>query len=135
MSLDSEATHAAARENPRSKATILVVDDDDDLRESLCESLADEGYDVVGVAHGGEALEYLRRAPPPRMILLDLMMPVMNGWQFRAAQQSDPAIADIPVVVLTAETNSLRGKLDVDELIPKPISLDRLLSVVVDYCG
>jgi CheY-like chemotaxis protein len=135
MSLDSETIHADPREDPRRKATILIVDDDDDLRGSLCESLADEGYDVVGVAHGGEALEYLRRAPPPRMILLDLAMPVMNGWQFRAAQQSDPVIAGIPVVVLTAETSSRRGTLNVDELIPKPISLDRLLSVVVDYCG
>src|SRR5579862_4602951 len=65
---------------------ILIVDDDPDIRDSLKEVLEDEGYEVNGVANGREALDYLRKSPRPCVILLDLMMPVMDGWQFRREQ-------------------------------------------------
>jgi CheY-like chemotaxis protein len=123
------------REEVMPKGTVLVVDDDDELRESICESLADEGYEVVGASHGGEALRYLRSAPAPRVILLDLMMPVMNGWQFREEQRKDPALARIPVVVLTADRSARRDAIEVDDLVQKPVSLERLLSVVGGYFG
>ena len=66
---------------------ILIVDDDPDIRDSLKEVLEDEGYEVNGVANGREALDYLRKSPRPCVILLDLMMPVMDGWQFRKEQK------------------------------------------------
>src|SRR5262245_34872901 len=82
---------------------VLIVDDDYDIRATLHEILSDEGYDVASSANGFEALQALRSGTAPCLILLDLMMPVMDGWQFRAQQLSDPTLASIPVVVLSAD--------------------------------
>ena len=80
-----------------------MVDDDPDIRDSLREVLEDEGYEVACVGNGREALDHLKTASPrPCVILLDLMMPVMDGWQFRREQKQDADIADIPLVVITA---------------------------------
>src|SRR5262249_54943332 len=77
--------------------TVLIVDDDRDIREALTQALVEGGYTAVGVANGQEALRWLRTATPaPCLILLDLAMPVMNGWQFRSEQQRDPGLAAIP---------------------------------------
>ena len=113
------------------RKTILVVDDDQDIRDTLTELLVDEGYAVVSAAHGGEALSTLRREPRPDLILLDLMMPVMDGWQFRAEQSRDPAIADIPVVVVSATGKDDKvAKLGAAQLLKKPIRLEDLLDAV-----
>src|SRR5690242_7123757 len=83
--------------------TLLVVEDDADVREALIEVLADHGYFALAAANGREALEILRaEGPRPSVILLDIMMPVMDGQQFRAAQLEDPELAAIPVIVLSA---------------------------------
>src|SRR6187549_1262395 len=88
-------------------AIILVVEDDTDIRESLVEVLEDEGFGVRAAADGRQALDVLRAERPlPDLILLDLMMPVMNGFQFREQQLSDAAFAGIPVVVVTADANA-----------------------------
>jgi CheY-like chemotaxis protein len=114
---------------------ILVVDDDADIRDSLREVLEDEGYDVACVANGREALDYLRSASPaPCVILLDLMMPVMDGWQFRREQKADSAIADIPLIVITA-TGNRPVLIDAAELVLKPLELMRLFEAVERYCG
>src|SRR5579863_6011707 len=81
---------------------LLVIEDDQDVRDTLCDVLRDDGYEVVSAANGQEALTYLNSHPPPSMILLDLMMPVMTGSEFRARQIADPALAKITTVVLTA---------------------------------
>jgi PAS domain S-box-containing protein len=108
---------------------VLVVDDDDSLRESVCELLEDEGFKTSNADSGETALESLRSgAERPDLIILDLMMPLMNGWQFREAQVKDPDLATIPVVAMTA-SRDLRG-IQVDEVIYKPIKLARLLDVV-----
>ena len=105
---------------------VLVVDDDKDIRDLLSEALAGEGYSVVAARHGAEALERLRcrRAD---VILLDLMMPVMDGWQFREAQLRDPALAGIPVVVMSA---SDPAGISADARITKPVELDLLLATI-----
>jgi CheY-like chemotaxis protein len=113
---------------------ILVVDDDPDIRESLQEVLRDEGYPVNCVANGREALEYLRRSPRPCVILLDLMMPVMDGWQFRREQKQDPSIADIPLIVITA-TGKRPVLIDAEELVMKPLDLGRLFEAIERYCS
>jgi CheY-like chemotaxis protein len=115
-------------------AGILVVDDDQDIRDSLREVLEDEGYQVACVANGREALDYLKTASPrPCVILLDLMMPVMDGWQFRREQKQDPAIADIPLVVITA-TGKRQVLIDAADLVMKPLDLNRLFETIERYC-
>lgn len=113
--------------------SVLVVEDDDDIRASVAELLAVEGIDVIDVPDGAAALRYLRSgAPRPSLILLDLMMPVMDGWAFRAAQLEDPDLAFIPVVILSAATDLARHakELDVDECVAKPLDLPRLLDAI-----
>jgi CheY-like chemotaxis protein len=116
---------------------ILLIEDDADIRAVLIEFLTDEGYIVCGAEHGADALALLSgTTATPRLILLDLMMPVMNGWTFCTRQRATPALADIPIVVLSASPALLDqyGPMDVAGLLAKPIDLDDLLSVVQRYC-
>ena len=115
---------------------VLVVDDDFDIRDSLADVLRDEGYGVEVAADGEEALARLRRmSSPPGLILLDWMMPRCDGEQFRAQQKTDPDLASIPVVLLTADARlpEKRAILDVDDYLAKPVDLDLLLETVGRY--
>jgi two-component system, OmpR family, response regulator CpxR len=118
------------------KGEVLVVEDDFAIRETLRELLEDEGYDVSWASNGQEALDLLARRAP-RVILLDLMMPVMDGWEFRLAQRRDPALARIPVVVISAD-HALDQKvaaLAVDGWLAKPFELDALLTTLQRYAA
>jgi CheY-like chemotaxis protein len=114
--------------------TIMIVDDDPDIRAALGELLECEGYEVVGAANGAAALALLRSGTAaPCLILLDLMMPYMNGWEFRAEQVRDPALREIPIILLTASgyTNAtVRAEFGCVEYFPKPPSPDRLLATI-----
>lgn len=117
---------------------ILVVDDDPDIRESLELLLRLHGHPVITAADGEEALVRLRtEGERPCVILLDLMMPRMSGFELHAALNSDPVLADIPVVVITG-AGGLVGEraaaLDAEEVIRKPFELATLLSVVRRHC-
>jgi CheY-like chemotaxis protein len=113
---------------------ILVVDDDPDIRDSLREVLEDEGYEVSCVGNGREALDHLKTTnPQPCVILLDLMMPVMDGWQFRKEQKQDADIAGIPLVVITA-TGKRPVLIDAAELVMKPLDLTQLFAAIERYC-
>src|SRR5258706_7357962 len=116
---------------------IMLVEDDDEIREALTDVLEQQGYEVEGARNGREALDILRDHPheAPRLILLDLMMPVMDGWQFRHAQLEDPQIARIPVVVLSAMANlrSRGADLHAAECLAKPVDVDYLLEAVSRY--
>jgi CheY-like chemotaxis protein len=109
---------------------IVVVDDDVDLRETLGELLAEEGYDARTFENGRAALEFLREGAEPQLILLDLMMPEMNGWQFREEQLRDERLAKIPVVVMTASRSLDSSPIDASEILFKPIGLDELIDAV-----
>ena len=112
-----------------------MVDDDEDIRDTLCELLEDEGYHASAAANGREALAFLRAAPSlPCMIILDLMMPVMDGWQFRREQQDDPALAHIPVLVITAAGAQQASTISATELLAKPLRIERVLDVLGRYC-
>ena len=113
---------------------ILVVEDDHDVREALTDILEDAGYPVLAARHGREALDLLDHALP-RLIILDLMMPVMNGYDFRRQQLETPRIADIPVVLLSAdEAVAKRSReLEAQGWLSKPVDFDRLLDVVSRY--
>jgi CheY-like chemotaxis protein len=113
---------------------ILVVDDDEGIRDALSEALQDEGHQVRCATNGNEALALLRSSPAPCLILLDLMMPVMNGWEFRQHQLIDPALSEIPVVVISAAGNLNTAPVPRDRCIPKPITLERLLTVIEQNC-
>jgi two-component system, chemotaxis family, chemotaxis protein CheY len=117
--------------------SILIVEDDVDVREALATFLAGEGYDVVEAGDGAEALERLRGSTVVRLILLDLMMPVMNGWEFRKRQLEDPALATIPVVVVTADNSAVRRAADAGAVacLLKPVEFPDLLAYVGRYCG
>jgi len=110
---------------------VMVVEDDEGIREALCDLLQTEGFEVVSAIHGADALAKLRaEAKHPDVILLDLMMPVMDGWAFRAEQRRDSALADIPVVVITASRQADVGTLEPRALLKKPIDFDELLRVI-----
>ncbi len=109
---------------------VLVVDDELDIRQALAEVLAFEGFEVAAACDGQEALDKAR-ALHPRLVLLDLMMPRMNGWEFRRAQQHDPAVARIPVLVISAFAP--QGELDVAGYIENPFDVEQLVSAVRRY--
>jgi two-component system, chemotaxis family, chemotaxis protein CheY len=130
----SSARRSRAAKN-RPRYSVLVVDDDADVRELLAAVLKSEGYDVLTAENGAAALSVLRDTLPD-LIVLDLMMPVMNGWEFRAAQLDDPALAGIPVMVVTADasTRTRAASLGVQAYMTKPIQFDRLLEFVGRHC-
>jgi CheY-like chemotaxis protein len=108
----------------------LIVEDDLDIREALSQILEDEGYAVVCASNGMEALTLLRAdKTQPNLILLDLMMPVMNGWQFRTEQKADAHLAKIPVVVISADGNvsDKASTIDAAGYLRKPIHIEKLL--------
>ena len=116
--------------------SVMIVEDDPDTREMLERFLELEGFEVRTAANGQLALEALHADSASSVILLDLMMPVMNGWQFRAAQASDPKIAGIPVVVVTAAgTRDDIPAIQADAWLSKPVDLDRLLATIGAICG
>ena len=114
-------------------ATILVVEDNDDVREMMTMTLELEGHSVNTAANGRQALVQLENGLRPCVILLDLMMPVMNGWELRSTLQSDERFKDIPVVVISAAGGDLVSQA-AGLFIPKPIDVDTMLGVVCDYC-
>jgi CheY-like chemotaxis protein len=116
--------------------SILIVEDEAPIRSVITEILEDEGYHVASVTNGMEALTYLREhADRPHLILLDLGMPVMTGWEFREEQQRDPALARIPVIVMSAlpDLDRRAAALEVADCLDKPVDIDKLLAIVAAY--
>ena len=115
-----------------SRKSVLIVDDDADIRDLLAEALVQEGFDVMTAANGLEGLRILRglRAPPS-VILLDLMMPILDGYGFLDQFRRDPVLASIPLVVVTAGHGVDRARLgDSLEIIAKPFDFPRLVGVL-----
>ena len=116
-------------------ASVMIVEDDRDTREMLGRFLELEGFDVRTAANGQLALEALQEDSEPCVILLDLMMPVMNGWQFRERQVSDPRFSRIPVVVVTAAgPREDIPEINADGWLSKPVDFDRLLATIGSLC-
>jgi DNA-binding NtrC family response regulator len=110
--------------------TLLIVDDDRDVRDVLQEVLEDAGYSVVCVEHGEEALAYLHVGPRPDAILLDLFMPVMSGWDFARHVRNYPNLASIPLVVITCSEPYWGYPCPL--VLRKPLDLEQLLATVAD---
>jgi CheY-like chemotaxis protein len=116
---------------------VLVVDDDPDIRETVMEVLEENGHRAQGACNGLEALERLRGSDElPCLILLDLMMPTMDGQAFRIEQLKDPMLSPIPVVVISAFRDSAEKakELAADGHLSKPVSLDDLMNLVTRFC-
>jgi len=116
-------------ERPR----LLIVDDDAELCESMADVLTDAGYDAVTAHDARRALRLSRHGPPPCLILLDLMMPEMTGWQFRERQLRDLRTRGIPVVIMTASREAGRHPMRGGALLLKPFTLDELLEQVESF--
>lgn len=114
---------------------VLIVEDDNDIRSSVAEVLEEAGFSTSMVANGAEALSFLRRGALPNLILLDLMMPVMDGFAFREEQLKDTALAGIPVVIMSADGNIVakRERAKSAAYIKKPLDIVDLIEIVEKY--
>jgi CheY-like chemotaxis protein len=136
MASDMSRPYPSTVDMPQKRSTsgiehaILVVDDDADVRDALAELLAGRGFAVTTATDGGDALRLLRSmASPPMVILLDLMMPVMDGYEFLEVCRREPFLASIPVVVITAGYRVDQARLgETTPILSKPIELTRLMS-------
>jgi CheY-like chemotaxis protein len=129
--VDARAEAAPERGSGSDRPRILIVDDDHDIGEALGEILEDRGFAVSAENNGAEALKRLRAAPElPSAILLDLMMPIMDGYQFLDEQRQDPRLASIPVVILTAGYGVDRARFQGAPVVLKPIKLPQLMSTL-----
>ena|SRR5688572_22759691 len=129
---DASVRQLGARVGERSAPgpTVMIVDDDDAIREALEDVLSDEGYRIVGMPDGQQALDYLNAEKQPAAILLDLWMPVMDGWKFLDALLDDSRFSRIPLIVLTAARDQRARELRVSEVLTKPVQLQQVLSAL-----
>jgi CheY-like chemotaxis protein len=135
MATDSAEFQSGTRPNPGvHHCPVLIVEDDADLRDMMAQLLNLEGFNAATVANGREALEYLQESDRPDVILLDLMMPVMDGWEFRRRQQADPSVSGVPVIVLSALDPTRAADVNANAFLKKPLDFDRLLALVRSYC-
>ena len=120
----------------RNANAVLLVEDNADSRDALEMVLRAGGFDVTAAEDGQDALERLRRGFEPAVILLDLMMPRKDGWEFRREQVRDPRLADIPVVILSGHAPLAwsANQLGVRDYLKKPVEIDDLLGLVSRYC-
>lgn len=114
--------------------TVLVVDDHEDVRDALKTLLRAEGYAVETAENGREALAALYGGLQPWVIILDLMMPVMGGFEFRQEQLNHPQFAQIPVIVFSSMDDPHAGHLGADAYLQKPADSDRLLALLRKHC-
>ena len=117
------------------KKTVLIIEDDHDIRETFKQLLELEGYTVATASNGKEGIDILNKMQSPCLILLDLMMPVMNGWEFLSAQKADERLSKIPVVVVTAVGKESAESPSATGYIKKPVELEVLLETVKQYCN
>ena len=116
---------------------VLIVEDDPELLQGLASILEEEGFSLERASNGLEAIELLRKGLRPRLILLDLTMPIVNGWELRLYQQRDPELSSIPVVLITGGTYQ-RDELEwvrPAEVLSKPLDVTRLLALIREHCG
>jgi signal transduction histidine kinase len=121
--------------HPSAGPRVLLVEDDAAIRDTLTELLRDEGCAVTPVSHGREALTQLRRSALPDVIVLDLMMPVMDGWEFRVEQRADPVLSRIPVIAMSADVSAKARAIAADAYVRKPIDFADLFGRIRSVVG
>jgi two-component system response regulator MprA len=138
MASASEAAASSTTDAGLEPETILIVDDDHAILNGLSELLESEGYAVATAIDGADALNQLRAGLRPCVIVLDLMMPRMDGWDFRHAQLNDPLLKDLPVIIITAagfSEKSIKTQFGDIELVHKPPPERELLDAIKRRCG
>ncbi len=133
---DSESAEAPSLAEPK-RPLVLVVDDEEAIREALCDLLEDAGFATISARHGLDALRALATLPTaPAFILLDLMMPIMDGWAFCRSRWRSPTLREIPVVLISAvdmaESNRPTG---IDAFLPKPLDVERFTQLAARMAG
>jgi CheY-like chemotaxis protein len=114
---------------------VLVVDDDPDVRNSISQLLDAKRYSTIQAENGQKALEILKATPSvPCLIVLDLVMPVMDGYQFLSLRAQDPTLRDIPVVVISGNSRAGATLKEIDAYLTKPVNIDRLIDVIDQHC-
>ena len=116
------------------KATILVVEDDGATREAIMNFLEGEGHRAIGAENGRRAMEIIEESGPPNLILLDLMMPVMDGWQFLAERRRAEGGKDVPIILLSG-LPFIQDAPGVADFLSKPIRFERLKGCVERFCA
>jgi signal transduction histidine kinase len=114
---------------PEPRRRILLIEDDADLREALGEALAESGHTIMSAVDGSDGLRQMRECRPD-VVVLDLMMPRLDGWQFRVAQRNDPMLAATPVVVISASSSATAAAVDADLYLRKPLDAKTLLRAI-----
>lgn len=114
---------------------VLIVEDDPDIRETLQHILESAGYEAPAAANGREALDRLGGMRPPCLVLLDLMMPVMDGWAFLKALDQDDVLAGVPIVIVSAYTDRAGALERAAQVLKKPVDIQALMDVVREHCG
>ena len=121
-------------ETPNNCSSILIVEDEDSIRQTLCDVFELKGFAVYSASNGEEGITELRKMPKkPCVVLLDLMMPVKNGWNFLDVQRNDPALSDIPVIICSAYEESAKS-IHCDAYVAKPLQLATLFAAIEKFC-
>jgi CheY-like chemotaxis protein len=115
--------------------TVFVIEDDVDTRDMLARFLELEGYQVHAAANGRQALDLLASGASACVIVLDLMMPVMDGWEFRRRQVEDTRLKDIPTIVVSAAGRERLAQISANAYLSKPVDMDELLQQVSQFCA
>ncbi|PYO93307.1 MAG: response regulator [Gemmatimonadetes bacterium] len=131
-----ERTRPSMEEQEAAKQCLVaIIEDDSEFRNMLRELLEEERYRVVAVSNGAEALETLRGDTLPNVILLDVSMPVMDGFDFLRFRNDDPQLAQVPVVLVTNAKPHERPTIGVNDVVRKPIDIDEILFAIKRYCA
>ena len=134
-SLRERTKSTVSEEAAAKRCLVAIIEDDNEFRDMLRELLEEEQYRVVAVSNGAEALETLRGETLPNVILLDVSMPVMDGFDFLRFRNDDPQLAAVPVVLVTNAKPHERPTIGVNDVVRKPIDIDEILFAIKRYCA
>ncbi|HXE83844.1 MAG TPA: response regulator [Gemmatimonadales bacterium] len=134
-SLRERTKLSVSEEEAAKRCLVAIIEDDREFRDMLRELLEEEQYRVVALSNGAEALETLRGDTLPNVILLDVSMPVMDGFDFLRFRNDDPALAAVPVVLVTNAKPHERPTIGVNDVVRKPIDIDEILFAIKRYCS
>jgi CheY-like chemotaxis protein len=134
-SLRERTKVSVSEEATAKRCLVAIIEDDTEFRDMLRELLEEERYDVVALSNGAEALETLRGDTLPNVILLDVSMPVMDGFDFLRFRNDDPQLAAVPVVLVTNAKPHERPTIGVNDVVRKPIDIDEILFAIKRYCS